>query len=156
MNRPERRGRNSKIALRAAPISEEINPIKPGLIGGSYKPLSDSDIKKLYNLALDALFEIGIGLAPKSGINHMTKAGAVLGDDGRLRFSKSLVEDMIALSSKDLTLFGREEKFDMHLSGKKVFFGTAGAAVHVVDVEKKEYRDSTVQDLYHAAHILRN
>ena len=40
----------------------------------------------------------------------MTKAGAVLGDDGRLRFSKSLVEDMIALSSKDLTLFGREEK----------------------------------------------
>ena len=153
MKRPERRGRNSKIALRAAPISEEINPIKPGLIGGSYKPLSDSDIKKLYNLALDALSEIGIGLAPKSGINYMTKAGAVLGDDGRLRFSKSLVEDMIALSSKDLTLFGREEKFDMHLSGKKVFFGTAGAAVHVVDVEKKEYRDSTIQDLYHAAQI---
>ena len=135
MNRPERRGRDAKIALRAAPISEEINPIKPGLIGGSYKPLSDSDIKKLYNLALDALFEIGIGLAPKSGINHLTKAGAVLGDDGRLRFSKSLVEDMIALSSEDLTLFGREEKFDMHLSGKKVFFGTAGAAVHMVDVE---------------------
>ena len=122
MKRPERRGRDSKIALRAAPISEEINPIKPGLIGGSYKPISDSDIKKLYNLALDALSEIGIGLAPKSGINYMTKAGAVLGDDGRIRFSKSLVEDMIALSSKDLTLFGREDKFDMHLSGKKVFF----------------------------------
>ena len=87
MNRPERRGRDAKIALRAAPISEEINPIKPGLIGGSYKPLNDSDIKKLYNLALDALSEIGIGLAPKSGINCMTKAGAVLGDDGRLRFS---------------------------------------------------------------------
>ena len=52
MKRPERRGRDSKIALRAAPISEEINPIKPGLIGGSYKPLSDSDIKKLYNLSL--------------------------------------------------------------------------------------------------------
>ena len=28
MNRPERRGRDAKIALRAAPISEEINPIK--------------------------------------------------------------------------------------------------------------------------------
>ena len=97
MKRPGRRGRESKIALRAAPISEEINPIKPGLIGGTYKPLSDSDIKKLYNLALDALSEIGIGLAPKSGINYMTKAGAVLGDDGRLSFSKSLVEDMIAL-----------------------------------------------------------
>ena len=153
MKRTERKGRNAKIALRAAPISDEINPIKPGLSGGSYKPLSENDVKKLYNLALDALSEIGLGLAPQSGINYMTKAGALLGDDGRIRFPKSLVEDMIALSSKELTLFGREEKFDMHLSGKKVFFGTAGAAVHVVDIEKKEYRDSTAQDLYHAAQI---
>ena len=137
MKRTERKGRNAKIALRAAPISDEINPIKPGLSGGSYKPLSENDVKKLYNLALDALSEIGLGLAPQSGINYMTKAGAILGDDGRIRFPKSLVEDMIALSSKELTLFGREEKFDMHLSGKKVFFGTAGAAVHVVDIEKK-------------------
>ena len=154
MKKIERRGRDKKIALRAAPISKEMNPIKPGLLGGSYKPLSEKDFKKLYNLALDALADIGIGLAPQSGITYMKKAGAQLGDDGRVRFPKSLVEDMIALSSKDLTLFGREEKFDMHLSGKKVFFGTAGAAVHVVDVEKREYRDSTAQDLFHAAQIV--
>ena len=153
MERIKRRGRDAKIAQRAAPIAEEMNPIKPGLLGGSYKPLSEKDVKKLYNLALDALEDIGLGLAPQSGINYMTKAGAQLGDDGRVRFPKSLVEDMINLSSKDLTLFGREERFDMHLSGKKVFFGTAGAAVHVVDVEKKEYRDSTAQDLFHAAQI---
>ena len=69
-----------------------------------------------------------------------------------MRFPKSLVEDMIGLSSKDLTLFGREEKFDMHLSGKKVFFGTAGAAVHVVDVEKKEYRDSQLNEMMRRPH----
>jgi trimethylamine--corrinoid protein Co-methyltransferase len=34
-----------------------------------------------------------------------------------------------------------------------VHFGTAGAAVHVVDVERNEYRDSTAQDLYDAARI---
>jgi len=154
MERIKRRGRDAKIAQRAAPIAEEMNPIKPGLLGGSYKPLSEKNVKKLYNLALDALADIGLGLAPQSGINYMTNAGAQFGDDGRVRFPKSLVEDMISLSSKDLTLFGREERFDMHLSGKKVFFGTAGAAVHVVDVEKKEYRDSTAQDLFHAAQIV--
>ena len=64
MERIKRKGRDAKIALRAAPISEEMNPIKPGLLGGSYKPLSEKDIKKLYNLALDALADIGLGLAP--------------------------------------------------------------------------------------------
>ena len=97
-----------------------------GSLGGGYKPLSEKDVKKLYNLALDALADIRLGLAPQSGINYMTKAGAQLGDDGRVRFPKSLVEDMIGLSSKDLTLFGREEKFDMHLSGKKCFLGLQG------------------------------
>ena len=81
MERIKRRGRDAKIALRAAPISEETNPIKPGLLGGNYKPLSEKDIKKLYNLALDALADIGLGLAPKSGITYMTNAGAQLGDD---------------------------------------------------------------------------
>ncbi len=153
MEKSLRKGREAKKALRSAPISEEQNPIKPGLTGGYYKPLSDSDVKKLYDLSLSALAEVGIGLAPKSGIDYMTKVGAILGDDGRLRFPKSLVEDMIALSNREITLFGREEKFDMHLSGKKVFFGTAGAAVHLVDIEKKEYRDSTSLDLYNAAQI---
>ena len=45
MERIKRKGRDAKIALRAAPISEEMNPIKPGLLGGSYKPLSEKDIK---------------------------------------------------------------------------------------------------------------
>ena len=153
MGRSLRKGREAKKALRSAPISEDKNPIKPGLLGGYYRPLSDSDVKKLYYLSLNALEEIGIGLAPKSGIDYMTKAGAILGDDGRLRFPRSLVEDMIGLSNREVTLFGREEKFDMHISDKKVFFGTAGAAVHLVDIEQREYRDSTALDLYNAAQI---
>ncbi len=35
-------------------------------------------------------------------------------------------------------------------------FGTAGAAVHIVDVEKNEYRESYLQDLYDAARIVDN
>ena len=32
-------------------------------------------------------------------------------------------------------------------------YGTAGAAVHVVDVEGRAYRESTLQDLFDAARI---
>ena len=58
------------------------------------------------------------------------------------------------MAARDITLCGRDPKHDLHLSGEKVHFGTAGAAVHIVDVEKREYRDSTLQDLYDAARIV--
>ena len=32
-------------------------------------------------------------------------------------------------------------------------FGTAGAAVHIVDVQARNYRDSTLQDLFNAARL---
>jgi len=35
----------------------------------------------------------------------------------------------------DLTICARDPKHDLHLSGTKVHYGTAGAAVHVVDVD---------------------
>ena len=83
----------------------------------------------------------------------MTKAGALLGDDGRLRFPRALVEDAIAKAMRNIVLYSRDGKNDLKLSGSKVHFGTAGAAVHVVDVEGRDYRDSTLQDLYDAARL---
>ena len=88
---------------------------------------------KIAESALEALEVIGLSQAPKSGVEIMTAAGAIQGDDGRLRFPRALVEDMLAVAARDITLHGREEKHDMHLSGTNVHFGTAGAAVHIVD-----------------------
>ncbi|MFZ2101067.1 MAG: trimethylamine methyltransferase family protein [Oricola sp.] len=146
-------GRAGRIAVRTAPLADDLRPVRPGLAGGQYNPLSDASVRCIHEAALDALEEIGLANAPQSGIEIMTGAGAILGDDGRLRFSRALVEDMLAVAARDITLFGRDPKHDMLLSGTRVHFGTAGAAVHIVDVEKREYRDSTAQDLYDAARI---
>jgi len=83
----------------------------------------------------------------------MTAAGAILGDDGRLRFPRALIEDTIASANRSITLYSRDGKNDLDLSGSNVHFGTAGAAVHVVDVEGRIYRDSTVKDLFDAARL---
>ena len=147
-------GRAAKKALRAAPLESALRPIKPGMVGGNYNPLEDSGVKRIHQAALDALESIGLADAPKTGIDILVGAGAVLGSDGRLRFPRSLVEDMLAVAKKQLTLHARKEEFDLELSGNRVHFGTAGAAVHLVDVENREYRDSTVKDLYNAAHLV--
>jgi trimethylamine--corrinoid protein Co-methyltransferase len=43
-------------------------------------------IAQIHAAALEALEVIGLSQAPTSGVEVMTKAGAILGDDGRLCF----------------------------------------------------------------------
>jgi trimethylamine--corrinoid protein Co-methyltransferase len=64
-----------------------------------------------------------------------------------------LVEDTLARANHGITLHGRDPVHDLQLSGTRVHYGTAGAAVHMVDVEGQHYRESTLQDLYDAARI---
>lgn len=147
-------GRDARKALRAAPLAEDIRPIRSGLEGGNFKPLDDADIQKIHQAVLKILAEIGLADAPESGIRIMTDAGATLGDDGRLRFSPALVEDTLAKANRDFTLHGQTEKHDIRPSGNRVHYGTAGAAVHLVDVEKREYRECNLQDIYDAGRIV--
>ena len=147
-------GRDARKALRAAPLADDVRPIRAGLEGGSFKPLDETSIQKIHQAVLKILEQIGLADAPQSGIEIMTAAGATLGDDGRLRFSRALVEDTLAKANRDFTLFGQIEKHDLRPGGNRVHYGTAGAAVHIVDVEKREYRESNLQDIYDAGRIV--
>ncbi|HET7410853.1 MAG TPA: trimethylamine methyltransferase family protein [Paracoccaceae bacterium] len=146
-------GRAARQALRAAPLAEEVRPVRPGLTGGTFRPLTEEAVQRIHRAALDACAEIGFADAPPSGVEILTGAGGELGADGRIRLPRSLIEDMMAKAARGITLHGQNPKHDMTLTGARVHYGTAGAAVHVVDVEKREYRESTVQDLYDAARI---
>jgi trimethylamine--corrinoid protein Co-methyltransferase len=149
-------GRAARVAMRAAPLADDVRPVRPGMPGGRYKPLDPAGVEKIHQSALEALEVIGLANAPPSGVEILTGAGAVQGDDGRIRFPRALVEDMLAKAARNITLCGRDPRHDLHLSGSNVHFGTAGAAVHIVDLERNEYRDSTAQDLYDAARIVHN
>lgn len=149
-------GRAARVAERAAPLAEALRPVRAGLPGGQYRPLTEAGVAQIHAAALQALEEIGLANAPQSGVAILTGAGAVLGPDGRIRFPRALVEDMLAVAARDITLHGRDPQFDLHLTGTNVHFGTAGAAVHIVDPVTLEYRDSTAQDLYDAARLVQH
>lgn len=149
-------GRSARVALRAAPLAENVRPVRGGMPGGQYKPLTEAGMAKIHASAIEALEVIGLSQAPKSGVEIMTAAGAIQGDDGRLRFPRALVEDMLAVAARDITLYARDPKHDLHLTGTNVHFGTAGAAVHIVDPITLDYRESTAQDLYDGARLVDN
>lgn len=147
-------GRQARHTLRAQPLDETIKPVRSGMQGGTYKPLGDNDIAKVHAAVLDVLENIGLSQATPTCIKACEKAGAKMGEDGRLRFPAKLIESTIKNANRDLTLYARDEKYNIHPQGTKVHFGTAGAAVHVVDVEKNEYRESYLADIYDAARIV--
>ena len=156
LDTPKRRsgGRTARKAARASALPDAMRPVRPGMEGGTYKPMTDAQAQRIHETALCALEEIGLADAPPSGVRILTGAGAVQGDDGRIRFPRALVEDMLDRAAKSVTLCGRDARFDMDLSGTRVHYGTAGAAVNMVDIHTNSYRDSTVQDLHDAAKIV--
>ncbi len=147
-------GRAARKALRAAPLAEEDKAVRPGMVGGRYQPFSESDMHRVNEAVMDVLENIGLSQAIPSCIELITKAGGTYTSEDRLTFPRSLVEDTIADACRDYVLCGRDPKHDLELSGSKVYFGTAGAAVHVVDIETREYRESTLADLYDIARIV--
>ncbi|MGJ8625339.1 MAG: trimethylamine methyltransferase family protein [Sulfitobacter sp.] len=146
-------GRAARRAARAAPLADHLRPIRAGMNGGTYKPLTDEGVQRIHTAALDALEQIGLADAPRSGVAYLTAAGAIQGDDGRIRFPRALVEETIAKANRSITLYGRDPAQDLELSGNRVHYGTAGAAVHLVDALGRNYRESTIQDLHDAARI---
>lgn len=149
-------GRLARQQERSRPLAADVKPVRPGLIGGRYQPLAPEQVAAISDTVFQILEEIGLSQAPQSGIDYMVTAGAICGDDGRVRFPRALVEDTIATAARNLTLHAQDPEHDLLLSGARVHFGTAGAAVHVVDIDNHSYRESHLKDIYDAARIVQN
>ena len=147
-------GRRARRAERAAPLAEAIKPVRPGQTGGQYRPLSEAGVAAIVDNAFRILAEVGFADATPHCIETCTAAGAVLGEDGRLRMPGSLVERTLEQARRNLVLHGQDPRNDLDLSGARVHFSTAGAAVMVADTENNLYRDSLAQDLYDMARIV--
>lgn len=143
-------GRAARRTHRAAKREGGTSPVR----GGTYRPLEDVDVDKIHRAALTVLEEVGMGDPTPELIELATAAGCQIGDDGRLRFPRAWVEDLIAALPKRVTLCGRTEDRDVELGAGLTHFATGGMAVRMVDLETGDYRPSTLQDLYDCAHVV--
>ncbi|RIK85264.1 MAG: methyltransferase [Hyphomicrobiales bacterium] len=135
------------------PTVEDEGPLLPSR-GDRYRPLAEGDMGRIHDAALAVLERIGLANAPPSCVEALTRAGAIPGADGRIRFPRGLVLDTIARAGRRFTLHGQKPRHDMAVQGPRIHFGTAGAAVHLVDIEARDYRESRLADIYDAARIV--
>jgi trimethylamine--corrinoid protein Co-methyltransferase len=155
--KPGRGRRTGKRRRRHDPEAVKIDApvvVRPGQLGGAYQPLTTHEIERIHATALDVLENLGMGDPIPILKEHALQKGCWLDDSGRLRFPRALVEDVIADMNRDFTLFGRDPKHDLDLSGKRVNFYRGGGAVKVLDVASRRFRPSRLTDTFDMSRLI--
>jgi trimethylamine--corrinoid protein Co-methyltransferase len=143
-----RRTGGSQARRSAAPQREASRAVWPGIEGGAFRPLSERDMQRIHEAALEILAEIGMGDATAALSEVALENGAARSKNGRLLFPRPLIEDLIAGAAKEIFFHGRDPSRSVHSGGKRVYFATSGEAVRIVDPVTGSYRPSTLVDLF--------
>ena len=131
-------GRVARIASRLNPGAEVPNPAPTGPVGGQYRPLNESQCRQITDAAFTLLATVGIGAVPEIVKNLARKRGCEIDPDGRLLYTRSFIEDIIARTPKTLQFFGQDPRHDFEVKEQAVRFGTGGAAVQTLDLNIEE------------------
>ncbi len=144
-----RRGRKARLER-----PPEQSAVAPGLTGGKFKALTESEIQNVHHTVLDVLENIGMADPIPIVKEQALERGCKIDEHGRLCFPRALVEDMIADAAQELTFYGQDPRFDLDLRDKRVHTYGGGEAVSMLDVGASTYRPSTLMDVYDAARLV--
>jgi trimethylamine--corrinoid protein Co-methyltransferase len=118
------------------------------LTGGLYKPLSESDVRRIADAAFEVLAQSGMAVYSPTGFEALRAAGASVDEATRVvKLPRSLVEDAVASNPSSITLFARDDRHDVVLERDRVAYGTGGTALYVIDPDTQERRPATNADV---------
>jgi trimethylamine--corrinoid protein Co-methyltransferase len=72
----------------------------------------------------------------------------------RIRFPRKVVLEHIHTAPRRVVLYSRTGKDDLDLTDDRVYLGTGGAAIRIIDLETGDYRPTTLRDLYLLARLV--
>ncbi len=121
----------------------------------TYQPLSEDGVEAIHEASLRVLAEVGVECRHPEALALFQKAGARI-EGGRVYVADQTVDTALADAPKEVTLCGRDEKHDLHLGGTRVYMGTGGAALKVVDPETDEVRSGRLADIARLALLVDN
>ena len=123
--------------------------------GGKYGLLLEKEIEQMHHASLKILQQTGIKSKNKEILALFSQIGCEVNfEQGRIKFPPALVEDALDKASSRVVLCGREEKNDLILEDKRVYCGTGGAALNVLDLETGEKREAMLKDIANIAKLV--
>jgi trimethylamine--corrinoid protein Co-methyltransferase len=118
-----------------------------GLETHAYRPLSDADVARIHEASLTVLEKTGIQVEASEARDIFADAGATVdAENNRVYIPRAMVEDAIARACSQFVMAGRSDEHDMVMGGNRVYMGTGGAAVKVMDLDG-HVRESQLADI---------
>jgi trimethylamine--corrinoid protein Co-methyltransferase len=123
--------------------------------GGQLRFLSDQDVTKIHAAALQILEETGINVPLPEALEAYRRAGAKPGADPQtIRLPAPMIEAALRTTPSQVRLCGRDPDQDLALEGRKVYAGTGGAEIHVLDLETGLLRLARLLDVARLARLV--
>ena len=118
--------------------------------------LSDDEKRLIYEEALALLESVGIRMSGSNSLGLLAEAGArVETRTGVVRFPPGLIDELVRLCPREITLAGARPEHDVVLAeGAPPRFSPSGCAAFTIDYLTGERRPSTLDDLHKATVLL--
>ena len=128
-----------------------------GLTGEIYRPLSTEQVEKIHDRALDLLE--ACGMTYEEGLEDvlavLKKAGCRIDpEQKRIHFPRDLVKEMVAKAPGEFILYSRNGENDMEMGKNRVYAGTGGSAIKILDLDSGEARQTVLKDSHNVARIV--
>ncbi|WP_179188791.1 trimethylamine methyltransferase family protein [Kiloniella majae] len=147
--RPGRRNRESQ---RTAENKPSVAPA--GAMGGRYKPLLDQEVDRIFEAALIVLERTGIEVTESPCRETFRKAGCRIDSSiNRVFIPPELVEKAMSTMANEVLLAGRTPEHDLNLGSARVYMGTGGQAVKMLDLNGN-VRETITSDNYHIGRLV--
>ena len=132
-----------------------MKPLRKGVIGGSYKPLSEESVQKVHETAMRLIEEVGFQVNSETALGLFQKAGAQVDRERRLvRVPREKAIELINMAPSEVRLCGQEDEHDILLGGSRVYAGTGGTALNIYEPDTDQRRLASLEDLKRIAKLV--
>ena len=128
-----------------------------GLSGGLYAPLSPQDIETIHAASLTILEKTGFRF--EDGLDETidlleANGASVDRDRSRIFLPRNLVMQQTRKAPEQVMLYSRDGKNNLDLTQQRVYLGTGGAAIKILDLESGDARPTTLNDIYQLGRLV--
>jgi len=125
-----------------------------GITGGSYQPLSEESKDRIHETVMRIFEEIGIEVNSNKAIELFRHTDAKVDQlNGHVLIPRDTVMNLVSKAPSEVILYGRDKKHDVILGGSRVYAGTGGTALNVIDRKNGHKRVATLNDLKELAKL---
>jgi trimethylamine--corrinoid protein Co-methyltransferase len=141
----ERKNRTTKISG----INRKSRAItRGGIAGGAYSPLTDSEVEKVCETSFKLLEKVGVLVHEPEAREYFEKAHASVNHKTKtVKLPKALIVDCLEALPSKVTLHARDESQKLVLEDSRVYAGTGGTALNILDSNTDFTRAAQLEDL---------